>query len=572
MSDRNEENAPDNGLKLTTRAEQVLALAQRCARDFGQAYVGTEHLLMGIVRLDKGIVPKLFAEAGLKSDKLLAEVTKQLPANGEPVQLDGDLPFSARLKKVLMLAALEARQLGFHFVGVEHLVLALLKDGGGVAAEILARNSLNYADFRAAVMKSLDPHFIPEDADPELLDGQLPPEGGAADGAPPPPSPGDPNSEAVPAGGRGAPQPGRANGRGRMSALHAFGRDLTELAREDKLDPVIGREKEIERTIQILCRRTKNNPVLIGEAGVGKTAIVEGLAQAIAVGHVPEMLQKRVVIALDLTLLVAGTKYRGQFEERLKAVMEEIRNAGNVILFLDELHTIVGTGSAEGTMDAANILKPALSRGEIQCIGATTMNEYRKSIEKDAALERRFQSVLVEPPTAEMTLKILEGLKGRYEAYHHVVYSPAAIRMTVSLAERYLPARFFPDKAIDVLDEAGARSHVSAAARLPDFSALDAAIAQASKAKLDAAMAQDFEAAARFRDDEKRLVDEREKALSEWKNSSETAGNVLGPDEIRAVVASMTGIPLARMESATSAEKRWPWKSKGSWPTGMVSE
>ncbi len=546
MADHAEDYGQGPKAKLTTRAEQTLALAQKAARDFGQAYVGTEHLLLGVVKLDRGIVPKLLNEAGIRPEDLSVEIAKQMPPPSEPVHIAGNMPFSARLKKVLVLAAFEARQLGFNFVGVEHLVLALLKDGGGVAAQVLAKHGLNYNDFRAAVMKSLDPNFIPEDADPELQEN--PPEN-------PPPSANEGASangqEAVPAGGQAG---GQQRGRERMPALKAFGRDLTALARQDKLDPVIGREKEIERAIQILCRRTKNNPVLIGEAGVGKTAIVEGLARAIAASRVPQMLLNKMVVALDMTLLVAGTKYRGQFEERLKAVMDEIRAAGNVILFLDELHTIVGAGNAEGSMDAANILKPALSRGEIQCIGATTMNEYRKSIEKDAALERRFQSVLVDPPSAAMTEKILEGLKERYEKYHHVVYTPEAIHTTIVLAERYLPARFFPDKAIDVLDEAGARSHVSAAEKMPDFSGLEAEIAATSKAKLDAAMAQDFEAAARYRDDEKRLQAQKEAALAKWQSQSEESDRRLGADEIRAVVASMTGIPLARMEER-EAEK-----------------
>ena len=532
------ENENENPLRdFTVKAQQVVSLAQKLAREAGQGHVGAEHLLLGILGLKQGIVHLYLEQRGVNPDDLAKEIRA---AQGDALELtsaEGDLPFSARARKILSIAKLEANVLGFPFVGVDGLMLAILKDGGGLAGEVMTKHELTYDDFLKWLRSQLDNRYLPEDAD---LDQQA----GNADADAEGPAP-----EPVDAGGApaNAATPATPGGRDKLAALHAFGRDLTAMARNGKLDPVIGRKQEIERVVQILCRRTKNNPVLIGEAGVGKTAIVEGLAQAIVAGDVPELLADRLVVALDLTLLVAGTKYRGQFEERMKAVMEEIRQAGNIILFLDELHTIVGAGSAEGTMDASNILKPALSRGEIQCVGATTMNEYRKSIEKDAALERRFQSVLVNPPTQEDTIQILEGLKSRYESHHHVTYTEEAIRTAVALSERYIPARYFPDKAIDVLDEAGARAHIRQSGRRPDVSDYDRQIAEVEAKKLDAAVRQDFEEAAGFRDREKSLREEKEAVLEKWRQEQEGSNMVLEPEDIRAVVAAMTGIPVARM-------------------------
>jgi ATP-dependent Clp protease ATP-binding subunit ClpC len=430
---------------------------------------------------------------------------------------------------VITTAAAEAKNMGFNYIGIEHLLLGLLKEDEGGAAEILKKFKLNFDEVRNGLLKELDPRFLPEDSD--LAEPAANQEES------------EENSEQM-----------KQAGKDKTPALQAFGRNLSELAEQNKLDPVVGRSKEIERVIQTLCRRTKNNPVLIGEAGVGKTAIVEGLALAIRDNRVPDLLHHKKVVALDLTLLVAGTKYRGQFEERLKTVMEEIRRSQNIILFLDELHTIVGAGSAEGTMDASNILKPALARGEIQCVGATTMNEYRKSIEKDAALERRFQSIIVQPPSPEETVEILKGLQSRYEEHHRSIYTPEAIQMAVNLADRYIPARFFPDKAIDVIDEAGARAHINSSKSFPDLSEYEKKIKLVSEQKLRAAEEQHFEEAAALRDEEQKAKQEMEDLLENWKKNKEAQRIEITADDIRLVVANMTGIPLGRLEEQEAAK------------------
>ena len=415
---------------FTPRAQRVLHLARKEAEQFSHNYVGTEHILLGLVALGSGVAVSALQSMGVDLQGLRLEVEKAVGVGGG-TKISGNIPFTPRAKKVLALATSEARSLSHSYVGTEHILLGLLREGEGIAARVLENMGVDLDEAREEIMAMLDPDY---DASMQAEE-----------------------EEGAPYGTKQA-----ADGKEtKTPALNAFGRDLTELARKGGLDPVIGRQNEIERVIQILCRRTKNNPVLLGEAGVGKTAIAEGLAQSISDGTVPQILADKKVITLDLALMVAGTKYRGQFEERIKAVMDEIKKTGNVLLFLDELHTIVGAGSAEGTMDAANIIKPALSRGELQCIGATTLNEYRKSIEKDAALERRFQTVMVKEPTIEETIQILKGLRSRYEDHHHAKITDEALEAATKLAARYLPDRFLPDKAIDLIDEAGTRSHIS---------------------------------------------------------------------------------------------------------------
>jgi ATP-dependent Clp protease ATP-binding subunit ClpC len=430
------------------------------------------------------------------------------------------------VKKVLALAGKEAKALQHSYVGTEHILLGLLREGEGVAAQVLKNLEVDLDRTRNEVLRELDPNFTPSEEDEEGVEGLESGEGEEA------------------TAGSGGPSRKEA----KTPALKAFGRDLTESARKGELDPVIGRAEEIERVIQILCRRSKNNPVLIGEAGVGKTAIAEGLAQEIVAGSVPEILAEKRVITLDLALMVAGTKYRGQFEERIKAVMDEIRKNKNIILFIDELHTIVGAGSAEGAMDASNIIKPALSRGELQCIGATTLNEYRKYIEKDSALERRFQSVKVEAPSVEDTILILKGIRPKYEAHHKAVITDAALESAAKLSDRYLTGRFLPDKAIDVMDEAGSRARIGAMTRPPSTKDLEAEIDRIRGEKEAAIKAQDFEKAAALRDTEKKAKEDLETALSTWRKERDEREVIVGEDEIMHVLSKWTGVPLNRME------------------------
>ncbi len=560
-------------LHFTPRAEQILDRAKNMARIYEQGFVGVEHLLMAILTVPSGITKHFLDRAKVDREALTNELLAGMLPKGDPdapaeeersrekaAEPPRPLVFTARLEKVLALAMQQAGSLGFLYIGIEHLLLAILKEGGGPAAEALARRGVTYEDFRKWIYQTLDPRFVPEDTADEVEKPEKPQEEEGEPGEPFPLNLNDEDEEPGMEEGNprrrhglgqekdeGSVSRGRG-GRDRQNALRTYGRDLTELARQGKLDPVVGRSAEIERVIQILSRRTKNNPVLIGEAGVGKTAIVEGLAQAIVEGKVPDNLSHSAVIALDLTLLVAGTKFRGQFEERLKTVLKETQEAGNVILFIDEIHTMVGAGAGEGTMDAANIMKPALSRGEVQAIGATTMGEYRKSIEKDSALERRFQSVLVNPPSAEETVQILEGLKAKYEEYHGVSYPEETVRLAVKLADRYIPARFFPDKAIDVLDEAGARYRIRFQRKMPDFSELDKQIQQSEKEKMEAALQNDFEKAAQCRGREIALQKQKEELLQQWKDADARNRRILEPEDVRAVVSSMTGIPLTRVE------------------------
>ena len=512
---------------FTPRAQQVLQLARQEADRFNHGYIGTEHLLLGLIALGQGVAVTVLRRMGLDLDTVRMEVEKAVGV-GSDMKTVGNVPYTPRVKKVLALAGTEARAMNVEFVGTEHILLGLLREGEGVAARVLSNLNIDIEKARQAVLKELDPNYEP---------GRKPPQE---------PELGEPPPEVKPQGG---PQKDS-----KTPALSTFGRDLTALAEKGMLDPVIGRSDEIERVMRILCRRTKNNPALLGEAGVGKTAIAEGLAQAIASGEVPELLHGKRVISLDLALMVAGTKYRGQFEERIKAVMDEIRRVKNVILFVDELHSLVGAGSAEGAMDAANILKPALSRGEMQVVGATTLNEYRKFIEKDAALERRFQSVLVREPTQEEAVEILKGLQGRYEAHHHARFTETAIEAAVHLSARYLQDRFLPDKAIDVIDEAGARARIGSMTRPTHVKDKEKAIAALLAKRNDAIQAERFEEAAQLRDAERKARAELEAVLTDWRREHGEKIVEVTEEDVRLIVSKWTGVPLEKMEQKETAK------------------
>lgn len=501
---------------FTPRAQRVLHLARKEAEQFNHNYVGTEHILLGLVALGSGVAVSALQSLGIDLQGLRMEVEKAVGVGGD-TKMTGNIPFTPRAKKVLALATSEARSLSHSYVGTEHILLGLLREGEGIAARVLENMGVDLDEAREEIMAMLDPDY-----DGSMQTGE---EEGPAYGA----KPADESKET------------------KTPALKAFGRDLTELAKKGDLDPVIGRTDEIERVIQILCRRTKNNPVLLGEAGVGKTAIAEGLAQAISDGTVPQILADKKVVTLDLALMVAGTKYRGQFEERIKAVMDEIKKTGNVLLFLDELHTIVGAGSAEGTMDAANIIKPALSRAELQCIGATTLNEYRKSIEKDAALERRFQTVIVKEPTIEETIQILKGLRPKYEEHHHAKITDDALEAATKLAARYLPDRFLPDKAIDLIDEAGARGHIANMVKPPEFQEIRSRLKEAQEHKDLAIREQKFEDAAAYRDAERKAKEDLAAAKKTWESEQEENISVVEEEDIRVVVSKWTGVPVDKM-------------------------
>jgi ATP-dependent Clp protease ATP-binding subunit ClpC len=516
--------------RFTDRARKVMQLANQEAQRFNHEYIGTEHILLGLVKEGSGVAANVLKNLDVDLRKIRLEVEKLVQSGPEMVTM-GKLPQTPRAKKVIEYSMEEARNLNHNYVGTEHILLGLLREQEGVAAQVLMNLGLKLEEVREEVLNLLG----------HGLEGG---EGGSERGG----------REGVGAGAGGGEQSG-SSGKGSKSktpALDSFGRDLTELARQGKLDPVIGREREIERAIQVLCRRMKNNPVLLGEAGVGKTAIVEGFAQRVVNGQVPELLAEKRIVVLDLAMMVAGTKYRGQFEERIKAVMNEVRRARNTILFIDELHTLVGAGGAEGAIDAANVLKPALARGEIQCIGATTLDEYRKYIEKDSALARRFQEIVVDPPSKEETIAILKGLREKYEEHHRVQITDDAVTAAVEMSDRYITARCLPDKAIDVIDEAGARVRLRSMSKPPDLKEIDEEVERLNKEKEEAVANQDFEKAAALRDQADKLKKKKETITKEWREKSREADGVVDEEIIAEVVSKMTGIPLTRLSTEDS--------------------
>jgi ATP-dependent Clp protease ATP-binding subunit ClpC len=495
--------------RFTDRARKVMALANQEAQRFNHEYIGTEHILLGLVKEGSGVGATVLKNLDIDLRKVRLEVEKLVKSGPDMVTM-GKLPQTPRAKKVIEYAIEEARNLGHNYVGTEHLLLGLLREKDGVAAQVLMNLGLKLEEVREEVLNLL----------------------GAG----------------VESEGQSEPKEGQQKGKSKTPALDSFGRDLTELAREGTLDPVIGRTNEIERVVQILCRRTKNNPVLLGEAGVGKTAIVEGLAQRIIGNDVPEILADKRIVVLDLAMMVAGTKYRGQFEERIKAVMNEVRRAKNVMLFIDELHTLVGAGGAEGAIDASNVLKPSLARGEIQCIGATTLDEFRKYIEKDTALARRFQSIIVEPPNKEEAVEILKGLRDRYEAHHRVQITDEALKAAVELSTRYITARCLPDKAIDVIDEAGARVRLKSMTKPPNLAEVEEQIERLSIEKDEAVKNADYERAAELRDQAEALRRKKEEEQKRWREQAKEVDGVVDEEVVAEVVSKMTGVPLTRLE------------------------
>ena len=512
--------------RFTDRARKVMQLANQEAQRFNHEYIGTEHILLGLIKEGSGVAANVLKNLEVDLRKIRLEVEKLVQSGPDMVTM-GKLPQTPRAKKVIEYSMEEARNLGHNYVGTEHILLGLLREQEGVAAQVLMNLGLKLEEVREEVLSLLG-HGMEGGEGSERA-------GGLGGAAPP-----------------GAPGEAQRAGKSKTPALDSFGRDLTELARQGKLDPVIGREKEIERTMQVLGRRTKNNPVLLGEAGVGKTAIVEGFAQRVVNGDVPELLADRRIVVLDLAMMVAGTKYRGQFEERIKAVMNEVRRAKNTILFIDELHTLVGAGGAEGAIDASNVLKPALSRGEIQCIGATTLDEYRKYIEKDSALDRRFQVVMVEASTKSETIEILRGLRDRYEQHHHVQITDDAVEAAVELSSRYITGRCLPDKAIDVIDEAGARVHLKSMTRPPDLKEIDDEVENLNREKEEAVANQDFEKAAALRDQADKLKKKKQMITHEWREKSQETDGVVDDEVIAEVVSKITGVPLTRMTTEDS--------------------
>jgi ATP-dependent Clp protease ATP-binding subunit ClpC len=513
--------------RFTDRARKVMQLANQEAQRFNHEYIGTEHILLGLVKEGSGVAANVLKNLDVDLRKIRLEVEKLVQSGPEMVTM-GKLPQTPRAKKVIEYSMEEARNLNHNYVGTEHILLGLLREQEGVAAQVLMNLGLKLEEVREEVLNLLG-HGVEGEEDPSER-------GGGRSG-----------------GGEERATESRAKGKSKTPALDSFGRDLTQLARQGKLDPVIGREREIERAIQILCRRTKNNPVLLGEAGVGKTAIVEGFAQRVISGNIPDLLSDKRIVVLDLAMMVAGTKYRGQFEERIKAVMNEVRRARNTILFIDELHTLVGAGGAEGAIDAANVLKPALARGEIQCIGATTLDEYRKYIEKDNALARRFQEIIVEPTSKDETVAILHGLRSRYEEHHRVQITDDAIACAVELSDRYVSSRCLPDKAIDVIDEAGARVRLRSMTRPPDLKEIDEDVERLNKEKEEAVANQDFEKAAALRDQADKLKKKKDQITREWRERSKQTDGVVDEEVVAEVVSKMTGVPLTRLSLEESS-------------------
>ena len=509
-----------NGYNFTDRVRKVLQMAREEAARLHHEYVGTEHILLGLIREGEGVAAAVLTNLNVDLEEIQQKIEETVKKGKAQAAAGPDLPYTSRAKKVLELAMSEARELNHSYVGTEHLLLGLLREEKGIAAQVLTDAGVNLEQARAETLR--------------LLGSEMP--------------------SAAPGGG-GGPQPSapKAEKKSKTPALDHFCRDLTQLAAEGQLDPTIGRQKEIERVMEILSRRKKNNPVLIGEPGVGKTAIVEGLAQLIAGGQCPDALKDHRVLSLDMAAVIAGTKYRGQFEERLKAVINEIAQNRSVILFIDELHTLVGAGAAEGAVDASNMLKPALARGELQCVGASTLNEYRKYIEKDGALERRFQTVIVDPPTVDETVEILKGLRKRYEDHHRVVIPDDTLESAVRLAERYITDRFLPDKAIDVIDEAGARARLAAQVPPPEVAALKGQLERINQDKENAVRDQNFERAASLRDQERELQSEIRRKQEEWERQRQTHRPTINEEEVAFIVSRWTGIPVTRLQEAETA-------------------
>ncbi|MFH1310586.1 MAG: ATP-dependent Clp protease ATP-binding subunit [Candidatus Omnitrophota bacterium] len=499
--------------RFTERARKVILLAKEEAKNLNHDYIGTEHVLLGLIKEGEGVAAAVLTSLGMDSDKIRSEVEKLVQPGSSKIT-DRDIPFTPRAKKVIELAMDEARNLGHNYIGTEHILLGLIREGDGVASQVLLNVGLDLKTVRDEVLS--------------LLGSSVPGYSALSD------------------------SDTKRKKRTKTPALDSFGRDLTEMASQDELDPVIGRDKEIQRVIQILSRRKKNNPILIGEAGVGKTAIVEGLAQKIVAGDIPEVLKGKRLLILDLAMMIAGTKYRGQFEERIKAVMKEIKDTPEVMVFIDEIHTLVGAGGAEGAIDASNILKPSLQRGEIQCIGATTLDEYRKNIEKDPALERRFQPVTVDPPSVEETIKILNGLRDKYEAHHKIKFSDKALEAAAKMSDQYISGRFLPDKAIDLIDEAGSKAKLSTMVMPKELTEEEKKIEEIKREKEEAVKEQDFEKAARVRDSERKAREELEQKKVEWKSGKNKQDVIVSDEDIASIVSDWTGIPLIKVEEKES--------------------